>query len=191
VYDVAALSLSHGGWCKPNILRELPHKGLDFSDLRISQEDCLDALKAMNRRLIETFGLDVMSRIGARFRGPEVCSVTSPNSHFICGMGHSLIDLDWNGDVYPCHLNKSSSLILGNLYSEEFDVIFRRVRENNIRVTADNIPKCSACKFVSTCGGGCRAGAWYAYGSLAREDSHCDLNYNSQLRKLLISAGSH
>jgi radical SAM protein with 4Fe4S-binding SPASM domain len=144
----------------------------------------------MNRRLVDEFGLEVMADLAAKYKGPSVCSATEPNANFICGMAYSLVDLDWNGDVYPCHLSKGPELVLGNLFVEDFDAIFRRVRERGIRVESHEIPKCSHCKFVSTCGGGCRAGAWFAHGSLAREDGLCDLNYNSKLQSILIGASS-
>jgi radical SAM protein with 4Fe4S-binding SPASM domain len=190
LYDVAALAIEHGGWCKPNNLREFPHKGLRFDRVYLSNDRLLEALRVMNRRLIERFGLAHMSKVGSAYQGVAVCSVDTPNAKFICGMAHSLMDLDWNGEVYPCHLTKDRELIIGNLFEEDFDAIFRRVREKNIRVESPEIPKCSSCKFVSTCGGGCRAGAWFAYGSLAREDNLCSMNYESSLKRLLVGAGA-
>jgi radical SAM protein with 4Fe4S-binding SPASM domain len=190
LYDVAALAIEHGGWCKPNNLREFPHKGLRFDRIYLSNDRLLEALRDMNRRLIERFGLAQMSKIGGPYQGVSVCSVDTPNAKFICGMAHSLMDLDWNGEVYPCHLTKDRELIIGNLFEEDFDAIFRRVREKKIRVESHEIPKCSGCKFVSTCGGGCRAGAWFSYGSLAREDNLCDMNYESSMKRLLVGAST-
>jgi radical SAM protein with 4Fe4S-binding SPASM domain len=188
IYDIAALAIANGGWCSPNNLREFPHEGLNFTRVHLSNEACLDALYDMNRRLIERFGLARMAELSTQYKGPSVCSVMEPNANFICGMGHSLMDLDWNGDVYPCHLSKGPELILGNLFVDDFDAIFSRVKDRRIRVQSHEIPKCSSCKFVSTCGGGCRAGAWFAHGSLSREDGLCDLNYSSRLRSILVGA---
>lgn len=190
IYDIAALAIEHGGWCSPNNLREFPHKGLDFRRIHLGNERCLEVLADMNRRLMDRFGLEHMARLARRYKGPSVCSVTEPNANFICGMAHSLMDLDWNGDVYPCHLSKGPELILGNLYREDFPAIFQRVADRGIRVQSHEIPKCSGCKFGSTCGGGCRAGAWFAHGSLAREDGLCDLNYSSKLQSMLVGAAA-
>ncbi len=189
LYDVAALAISNGGWCSPNNLREFPHEGLNFEKVQLSNVGCLEALTDCNRRLLEEFGLELMTDLAAQYKGPSVCSVNEPNANFICGMGHSLMDLDWNGTVYPCHLTKSDELILGNLFEDDFDDIFRRVKERKIRVESSDIEKCSGCKFVSTCGGGCRAGAFFAYGSVDREDGLCSLNYRSNLRRILLSVG--
>jgi radical SAM protein with 4Fe4S-binding SPASM domain len=188
LYDIAALALANGGWCSPNNLREFPHEGLNFEHVQLSNDDCLEVLADMNRRLIAKFGIVRMAELSTRYKGSSVCSATEPNATFICGMAYSLMDLDWNGDLYPCHLSKAPELILGNLFEEEFETIFKRVAERGIRVESHEMPKCSSCKFVSTCGGGCRAGAWFTYGTLAREDGLCELNYSSQLRRLLIGA---
>lgn len=187
VYEIAYLAISNGGWCKPNILHRLPHKGLDFTSVQLNDSRCWQALIDINRKLVEEFGLDRLSVIGNHYKGREVCATMEPNTHSICGMGFSLLDLDWNGDVYPCHLTKSPELVLGNLFNgDSFEEMFRRARERNVRVRSHEIPKCSGCKFVSNCGGGCRANAWFEYGSLAREDSQCSLNYASQLNKALL-----
>lgn len=188
LYDIAVLTMKNGGWFTPNNLRQFPHKGLDFSLIRLSNDKCLDTLRDINRRLIGTFGFEYIAKIKAKHSAPDVCSETIPNSRFICGMAHSLMDLDWNGDLYPCHLTKDKSLILGNLFKEDFDIVFGRIMDRKIRVRSHEIPKCSGCHFVSTCGGGCRAGAWFGNGSLAREDDLCDLNYESSLRQVLGEA---
>ena len=185
--DIASLAIEHGGWCKPNNMREFPHEGLSYDKVHLSNDRLLDALREMNIALLERFGLERMAEVGSPYQGAAVCSVDTPNAKFICGMGHSLVDLDWNGDIYPCHLTKDEKLILGNLYTESWEAIFDRAQERRVRVKSHEIPKCSSCKFVSNCGGGCRAGAWFAYGSLAREDNLCDINYESSMRKLVRS----
>jgi radical SAM protein with 4Fe4S-binding SPASM domain len=190
IYDIAALAIGNNGWCSPNNLREFPHEGLNFKRVHLSNERCLEVLDDMNKRLVERFGLARMADLSARYKGPSLCSVMEPNANFICGMAHSLMDLDWNGDIYPCHLSKGPELVLGNLFVDDFDDIFTRVKERGIRVQSHEIPKCSGCKFVSTCGGGCRAGAWFAYGSVAREDGLCDLNYSSRLHSILVGAAA-
>ena len=189
---IGELAVANGGWISPNQLMELPHSGLDYTHLSLSNEGLLQALDDLNTHLIDKLGMEVFVELGRRYASadPEVCSVTAPNSNFICGMGHSLIDIDWNGDVYPCHLAKDPDLLLGNVFDDGFDSIFKRVEERGIRVRSNEIEECSGCKFVSTCAGGCRAGAWFTYGTLQQHDSLCDINYTSHLRKLLIGAGA-
>lgn len=189
--QIGELAVGNGGWLSPNQLKELPHAGLNYSNLSMSTDALREGLTKLNTHLVSKFGMDVVLGISRRFAGtdPEVCSVTAPNSNFICGMAHALVDIDWNGDVYPCHLSKGPELKIGNVFEENFDRIFQRVEERGLRVKSHEIEKCSGCKFVSNCAGGCRAGAWFTYGTLEHEDELCDLNYSGQLRRLLVGAG--
>ena len=186
---IAELALDNGGWLSPNQLKELPHAGLNYEQVSLSNESLRRALRDVNEYLIDRFGLERFMELSRRHSGtdPEVCSVTQPNSRFGCAMAHSLIDVDWNGDVYPCHLAKGPELVIGNVFEEDFDAIFARVEERGIRVESHEIETCSGCKFVSTCAGGCRAGAYFTYGTFQHKDELCDLNYASHLHRLLAS----
>jgi radical SAM protein with 4Fe4S-binding SPASM domain len=188
---IGELAVANGGWVSPNQLKELPHAGLNYTNLKMNPDALLEALRQLNEHLMAKFGMARFVELAqhyARF-DPEVCSVTSPNSTFICGMAHSLVDIDWNGDVYPCHLSKGPDLRIGNVFQEDFEAIFQRVADRGIRVRSNEIEKCSGCKFVSNCAGGCRAGAWFTYGTLEHEDELCDINYASRLQRLLVGAG--
>lgn len=187
---IAELAMENGGWISPNQLKELPHAGLNYDHVTLSNQAMDDALKTTNQHLIERFGMAAVlerSRKGSQW-DPEVCSVTQPNSRFICGMAHSLVDIDWNGDVYPCHLSKGPELVIGNIFEEDWDTIFQRVEDRGIRVNSHEIEQCSGCKFVSNCAGGCRAGAWFHYGTFESPDEVCELNYSSYLSRLLVGA---
>jgi len=190
--EIADLAVSHGGWISPNQLKEFPHPGLNYTNVAMSNERLLQALRSVNEYLIAKYGMAKFVELSHQYAkdDPEVCSVTAPNSRFICGMAHSLMDIDWNGDVYPCHLNKGPELLIGNIFQEDFPAIFRRVEEKGLRVKSNEIEKCSGCKFVSNCAGGCRAGAWFTHGTLEAEDDLCDINYSSHLHKLLVGAGT-
>lgn len=187
LYEIAALAVRNGGWVSPNPLRELPQPGLNFEKIHASYDRLLDALVDVGRRLVGEFGRQRIAMLRDRYQSPSDCIATSPNAKFSCGMAHSIVDLDWNGDVYPCHLAKDEKLILGNAFVDDFETILARGIERRIRIRSDEIEKCSVCKFVSRCAGGCRAGAWFAYGSLRREDDLCSLNYRTQLATLLGS----
>jgi radical SAM protein with 4Fe4S-binding SPASM domain len=189
---IGDLAVANGGWLSPNQLKELPHSGLNYTHLAMSSDRLLQALRALNEHIIGKFGMATFIDMSQRYArwDPEVCSVTAPNSTFICGMAHSLMDVDWNGDVYPCHLSKGPELKIGNIFAEDFPQIFQRVEERGIRVKSNEIEKCSGCKFNSNCAGGCRAGAWFTYGTLEHEDELCDINYRSQLNRLLVGAAN-
>lgn len=188
---IGDLAIGNGGWLSPNQLKEFPHPGLNYTNVAMSNDGLLQALHAVNQFLVEKYGLPRILELSHEYarHDPEVCSVTAPNSKFLCGMGRSLLDIDWNGDVYPCHLSKGPELLIGNVFQEDFAAIFRRVEERGLRVKSNEIEKCSGCKFVSNCAGGCRAGAWFNHGTLESEDELCDVNYASQLSRLLVGAG--
>jgi radical SAM protein with 4Fe4S-binding SPASM domain len=188
VAAIADLAITNGGWLSPNALKELPHSGLNYTNLSLTQEQHNQSLRDLNAHMVEKYGLDlVVARAQEYKKGdPEVCSATQPNSTFICGMAHELVDIDWNGDVYPCHLSKGPDLVIGNLFREDFAAIFRRVEEKHIRVMSYEIEQCSGCKFNSTCAGGCRAGAWFTYGTMEHPSDACESSYVLQLDKLLI-----
>jgi radical SAM protein with 4Fe4S-binding SPASM domain len=185
---IGDLAIANGGWLSPNILKELPHAGLDYTNLSIDQEQMGQSLRATNEHLVAKYGLDRILELAQKYRkgDPEVCSATQPNSTFICGMAHELVDVDWNGDVYPCHLSKGPELVIGNIFREDFAAIFQRVEDRHIRVKSYEIEQCSGCKFGSTCAGGCRAGAWFTHGTMEHPDVTCDHRYTTQLARLLV-----
>ncbi len=184
---LAELAMSNGGWISPNSLMELPHAGLNYTDLTLSTEAMLEALGEANQHVVRVLGEARARRVRAHYdrADPEGCSAAPTNSQFVCGMGYSLADIDWNGDVYPCHVLKGPELVIGNLFREDFASIFKRVEERGIRVKSSEIEKCSGCKFVSTCGGGCRASAWFNFGTLEHEGEGCEVICGHKLRQLL------
>jgi radical SAM protein with 4Fe4S-binding SPASM domain len=189
IADMAVFAANKGAWFSPNNLRVFPHDEND-QKFMLDNDTLRNVIAQLRQRLRETFSPEYLQAIENRAKGPSVCSVSAPNANFICGTGHSLLDIDWNGEVYPCHLLKDRSLILGNIFEQSFDDIYGKCTELGIRVPSSEISKCSTCKFTSRCGGGCRAGAFYAYGSLAREDDLCDVNYAGQMRRVVLEGSS-
>jgi radical SAM protein with 4Fe4S-binding SPASM domain len=189
--QIAEMAYELGGATSPNPLKELPHAGLDYTQVTMSNATLHEALRASNQHMIDKFGFAETLERTQKYAAlePNVCSVIKPNSSFICGMAHSLIDIDWNGDVYPCHLNKGPELKIGNVFEEDFDAIFQRVEDRQIRVKSYEIEQCSGCKFGSTCGGGCRAGAYFTYATMEHPDEHCEVSYASRLGNLMVKAG--
>ncbi|MGZ8710680.1 MAG: radical SAM protein [Thermoanaerobaculia bacterium] len=185
--QLAVMATEHGGWCSPNNLRVFPHEGLNFDEVGLTADECLAGIRGINATLLERFGAERLADLAGKYRSPESCDPTIRNAHFRCGAGYSLLDLDWNGDVFPCHLAKSPELLLGNLRDAPFETLFERAAERGFRLPSHAIPKCSRCTFVGTCGGGCRAAAWFAYGTARREDDQCELLYRGALGRLLAT----
>lgn len=181
LYDLAFFAYSNNGTLSPNNLRVFPHCAQH--ELRLTNETLYRTVKELDRRLLHDFGEKLKEcKKDVQYESSE--NLSNKREKFICGMAHSIVDINWNGDVFPCHLLREKKFILGNLLTESFETIFQRVEKMGIRVFSYDIPKCKECKFVSTCGGGCRAGSYYNYGSFMREDNLCEILYKSEIDKL-------
>jgi len=64
--------------------------------------------------------------------------------------------VEYNGDVYPCDFFVERSWKLGNLHSDSWPEIARRLRRREFasKKTVPH-PECAACEFQSICKGGC------------------------------------
>ena len=178
IAKIAIFALDNNGGFTPNNLRKFPHCPVDGFTLK--DESLLRTIIQVEDELVNNFGKDFV--LGQKRR--TFINQTTNRDHFICGVGHSIIDIDWNGDVYPCHLLRKNCFILGNLIEDEIEAIVFRMGELNIRKQTFEIKKCKHCHFMSLCGGGCRAAAYYTYGTFEREDPLCSILYENELHHL-------
>src|SRR5262249_34879087 len=148
---IGELALGNGGGVLPQPLKERPPSGRHYTNLALGSAAMVETLRACDQHLIGKVRVSTLGRTSPTNASldPEVCSVTEPNSTFICGMAHAVMDIDWNGDVYPCHLSKGPDLLIGNIFREDFPAIFQRVDERGVRVRSHEIEQCSGCKFGS------------------------------------------
>ena len=179
IYDLANFAYSNNGTFTPNNLRVFPQ--CNQHKLKLTNETLYDVVKETESLLFQNFEFDKLKKYTKNVEYEKLENLADKRAKFICGMADSIIDINWNGDVFPCNLLRENKFLLGNLLIENFQTIFQRSDEMSIRVFSYDIPKCKECKFVSTCGGGCRAGAYYNYGSFKREDNLCEILYKSQI----------
>jgi radical SAM protein with 4Fe4S-binding SPASM domain len=183
IHEIGRFAYSNGGFLAPNHLRKFPHAP-HTTDIHLENE-------SLRKTILDTF-----SRITAEF-GPVGKPAGLSNQNFedlhgkrckhVCGNAWYNVDIDCNGDVYPCHLLREKEFIFGNILREGFAEILERGRNGNTRVKAFEIPKCRECAFVATCGGGCRASAFYNKGTFAGEDEFCDILYKFEVDKLFLN----
>ena len=96
-----------------------------------------------------------------------------PGRHLAhCSICKESVAIAANGDVIPC--NNFQGYILGNVLHQDILEIYhsesaRRIRELST-LTSDQLDGCQDCDYAGYCGGGCRALAYLATGSLKGAD---------------------
>lgn len=74
-----------------------------------------------------------------------------------------------DGSVYPCDFYAMDPYYLGNLLTDSFEDVDRRLKEIRFIETSDRIdPVCGNCKYYSLCRGGCRRNRESENGRLLR-----------------------
>ncbi len=96
-----------------------------------------------------------------------------------CGAGRAGVSVAADGTVYPCHMLHDSPYALGCAFTDGAASIREALRAFDLP-TVDAIDTCSSCGKRYLCGGGCRARAYRASGSLAGRDPFCNY-YNRAL----------
>ncbi|MEI9928911.1 MAG: radical SAM protein [Sphingomonas sp.] len=193
IAEMAEFAVSNGGYIKPNNLRSFPKDNEKMKEgasaflrqLELSERDLMKVARDLDAGLEAKYGRERVLALKARYLRYSKCSVDDHNAKGLCGVGWSLLDIDWNGDVFPCHLGKTPELQLGNIFEVSFEDLFEEARIKGIRTKSNEISGCSSCNFVSRCAGGCRMGAYYANGGFDKSDNLCNYNYQGNLRRAL------
>ena len=176
--DIAIYALSQQGGFTPNNLRQFPHcKAEGFS---LKEEHFLKTLNQIEDDLLAHFDAAYILEQKSRSSVHQA----SQRNHFICGTAHAVFDIGWDGSLYPCHLLKEEKFKLGNLLEDDGETIKANVLKLAIRKKTCEIEKCKTCSFMSLCGGGCKAAAYYHTGRFDREDPLCAVLYDNQIQNL-------
>ncbi|MGN7612010.1 radical SAM protein [Magnetococcales bacterium HHB-1] len=171
--QIADFAQQHGGQMKANSCATLAHA--PSSHIQIDEETLFRAL------------YDLSAAVDLKQIQAQIECNKTPLLRPICGVAHAVFNVDWNGDIFPCHMLRQDELLLGNLQHDNIPSILQRVKERKICVPAHEIKACRSCEWVLTCAGGCRAIAYQTYGDLGREDPKCDLLYRINLTKAIRS----
>ncbi len=185
IYEIGRLAYSNGGFLAPNHLRKFPHAP-HAQDIHLEPESLRNCIIETFERITEEFG---PTQKPGGLTDQKAEDLYSTRCRHVCGNACYNIDIDWNGDVYPCHLLREKDFIMGNILQEGFSEILERGRNSKTRVKAQEIPKCRNCPFVATCAGGCRASAFYVKGTFAAEDEFCEILYKFEVDKLFLTKG--
>lgn len=118
---------------------------------------------------------------------PIGTNLTSKRS---CGAGCTMLSVGSDGTVYPCHMLQRPEYEMGNLFSDSLEsCLTSSVGRFFSRLQVDGIEVCGSCNYRYICGGGCRARALFASGTINTVDPYCDLvkNYYDDLSKAICS----
>lgn len=97
-----------------------------------------------------------------------------PSDHFGCPAGRTTCSIDEKGNVYPCSFMADDRLICGNIVNGSLLSIWKNSDVlKHMRSLSRIYGKCSNCKHLSECRGGCRATAYLKYGDLGASDPLC------------------
>jgi len=94
-----------------------------------------------------------------------------------CPAGHTLISIAPNGDIYPCAALTNEKYKLGNMLTDDLEVIWnenetlRKLRGIKKQITG----KCKNCPKLDVCRGGCRGIADSLAGKQYVSDANCNL----------------
>lgn len=92
-----------------------------------------------------------------------------------CPVGHTLLSISPNGDIYPCVALNASRFMVGNALKDNLESIWhdspllKELREIKSRVNA----QCKSCERLDYCRAGCRGIAYSLFNDLWESDKTC------------------
>lgn len=175
---IAQFAFENKGGFTPNNLRNFPH--CTFHRFALTDTHFLTSIQEVETHLAAHFSKDEIYQQKLR----TFINKSGNRDHLVCGAGYDLLDIDWNGTVYPCHLLRDTSFLLGHFINDDIGTILSRAEALCIRCKTYDIETCKDCPFMSLCGGGCKAGAYYSFGNFQREDPLCAILFENELNHL-------
>jgi len=94
-----------------------------------------------------------------------------------CSAGDRILNIDPQGNIYPCQFAQLQELRVGNLKDRPIDELWNDPANPvlfDLRSKVDRLKgKCGKCVHKRICSGGCRIRAYFESGDLWAEDPHC------------------
>ena len=156
------------------------------------------ALNYEQRRQISIIQMQKFLETGRVFAGEaerEVSGFPHGNTKVHnCGVGRDWCMIYANGDVTPCRPVYSAIGPVGNIRENSFNEIWQlSPLLNQLRnICADQIPKCSSCRWLDRCKAGCRARAYQEMGSwtASENETFCQEYHklNIHINQLMVLA---
>lgn len=100
-----------------------------------------------------------------------------PENHYGCSAARSTCAIDSSGNVYPCSYLRTKELICGNIKDQSLGQIWRgSLVMEKMREIDKLVGRCSSCRYLEKCRGGCRAAAYLKDSKLNGSDPLCTIN---------------
>jgi len=141
--------------------KEIPADRMEFLTVDAPQ-DCIHLLTSMEQE-----------------NSPDLADARGllASLHGGCSAGTRVANIDPQGNVYPCQFARSPEFHVGNIRDRPFSrlwtgsasPVLARFRERQARLGG----RCSGCRFLDLCGGGCRVRAYAVSGDFFGEDPFC------------------
>jgi radical SAM protein with 4Fe4S-binding SPASM domain len=93
--------------------------------------------------------------------GNKIINKFTKDHKLVCPAGKTAMEIDCNGDVFPCPFLYFDTFKMGNLLSEDIDTVWKRDKDSILKKdTWSTNKKCVQCGSYDSCGGGCIAAAY-------------------------------
>jgi len=97
-----------------------------------------------------------------------------PENHYGCSAARTTCGIDAKGNVYPCSFMAREELRCGNIKNKTLLEIWSNSKVMKcIRGVEKITGKCSKCRYLKTCRGGCRAAAYLKNSKINSSDPLC------------------
>lgn len=104
------------------------------------------------------------------------------NTNFVCPAARTTLEIDQNGNVYPCPYLHNEDFYMGNIFKSKYKDIWQSKKAENFRKKSKQINiECKECENNSLCKGACLADG---YLNNKNHDSRCNNLMGSELKNV-------
>lgn len=144
--------------------------------LQLSQKEFQDLYKMIIRKKESTKN-KIFIQLNENLIVPQRKNISwMPDNHYGCSAGRTTCGIDSYGNVYPCSYMVFDELKCGNIKNESLAGIWKNSSVmKKIRTISSLKGKCSKCKYLDLCRGGCRAAAYLKRYDIRDSDYLCSV----------------
>lgn len=144
--------------------------------LQLSQKEFQDLYKMIIRKR-KSVKDKIFIQLNENLIVPERKNINwIPDNHYGCSAGRTTCGIDSYGNVYPCSYMVFDELKCGNIKNESLVGVWKNSSVmKKMRTISSLKGKCSKCKYLDLCRGGCRAAAYLKRHDIRDSDYLCSV----------------